>query len=205
MRIFTTNKILLRQQGFTIIELLVVVLIISVMTIAGGGYFVNTYKNFQMTKSARDIVRAGRFARLYAIEKQKTCKIAVDGINRKFYLIIGDVQKQEKEKILKNQYVREIVLPDNGQINELQIHPAKEAETQDIAVNVNESVVHFYPDGTCDSAVIGIGNAAMDYTIVFTAAVGTIDVYEGKSDDLDLIAKSVDLDLETQDSSAGVY
>ena len=203
MRIFTTNKISLRSQGFTIIELLVVVVIISLMTVAGGGYFVNTYKNVQMTKSVRDLVRAGRFARLYAIEKQKPCKIAVDAVNKKFYVVIGDARKQEQEKILKNQYIKEIVLPDNGQINELRIHPAQ--ESQETAVNVNESAIRFYPDGTCDSAVIGIGNAGMNYTIVFTAAVGTVDVYEGKSEDLDLIAKSVDLDLETQDSSADSY
>lgn len=205
MRTFTTNKILARRCGFTMIELLVVVVIISLMTIAAGGHFVNTYKNIQLTKSARNIVQAARFARLYAIEKQKPCKIAVDRINRKFYLVIGDARMDEQEKILKNQYIREIVLPDNGQITELQIHPARAEEPQDTAVNENESAIRFYPDGSCDSAVIGIGNAGMDYTLVFTAAVGMVDVYEAKSDDLDLIAKSVDLDFETQDSSAGVY
>ncbi len=57
--------------GFTIVEMLVVVVIIALIASVGGGIYVGTYKRMLVEKAARDFVLAAKYATIPAENKVK--------------------------------------------------------------------------------------------------------------------------------------
>jgi prepilin-type N-terminal cleavage/methylation domain-containing protein len=75
-----------RRKGFTISEMLLVVVIIGLITSAGAGLYVGTFRKMQVEKAAYDFFLTAKYARLMAVEKQNQYKMVLDLANKGFYL-----------------------------------------------------------------------------------------------------------------------
>ena len=184
------------KKAFTLAEILVVVLIIALFTVASGGYFVKTYRAVMFKNNVKDIVTTIRFARLWSIENQQSCVFSYDVVNQKMMIVTSDIDNGQQ--ILKNQYVKEIKLSKQTQLTRFVIDAV---ENEGSGESANQGLT-FYPDGSCNQTLIELTNGKEFFTLVITAATGNIKLYQGEFEELGIKAKSVDLDLQSdQDDS----
>ena len=69
------------RLGFTLLELLIVIGILSVLSVAGVGYYRNTIQNIQVDETAKNIISTLRDARSRAIAGQSSYNWGVNFVN----------------------------------------------------------------------------------------------------------------------------
>lgn len=74
------------RGGFTLIEVILVVVITIVLLGVSLPHFASTFKGSQLRSAARTIVRMGRYARGTAILRNQTMTLVIDGETREIYL-----------------------------------------------------------------------------------------------------------------------
>jgi len=96
-----TQNLKTRWYGFTMAEMLLVVVLIVLIAGVGGGFTVGTYKKMLTEKAARQFLLASKYARITAIERQSMCRIELDTENNSFILTIEQLNSQtgETEKV----------------------------------------------------------------------------------------------------------
>ena len=192
-----THKIQLnktRRDGFTLIELLVTIVIMTILIGVGSGSFVGTNEKLQLQKAANSLLLDAQYARMSAIEQQRTYKLYLDYTNGEFYLITIDnnVESGQIEEIL----IQDSVCPP--------IQLEKNINFEDIRVLSNEYevattsenlyIVSFFPDGTSQSALIQIGNGKHHYTLSISGMTGKSKLFNGIMDNVEV--DTIDLDAE---------
>ena len=100
------TKVKQKHYGFTIAELLAVIVIISLICGIGGGIYVGTYKRMLVEKATDDILLAAKYARIIAIEKQKPCRMKFDLINNGFQLTLDGFD--DKTRLSQSVTVRDL-------------------------------------------------------------------------------------------------
>lgn len=197
---FTTNKYFSnRANAFSLVEMLVVVLVISMMALAGGNYFNGTLKNLQMRSAVRSLMLTCKHAKLRAITESTTCKLAIDELEQKYAPIVkvrteSQTAQPGDEVILKNQYLGSTELPGSVEFELIMIMPRSEI----IETDQQESeyqFVNFYPDGTADAAVIQLGDGKRSMTVSIWPATARVTVNQGTMDNL--LPQTIDLDAES--------
>lgn len=186
--------------GFTIAELLIVVIVIALIASVGGGFYVGTYKNMLVVKTARDFLLTAKYARIMAIEKQRQYEIRLDVANNGFLLAttqLDEETEQTEQTIVKDSYCKPVEFEGDVKFEDIQITPTGlETTTGD----GNEQAIVFLPNGTAQSAVIQVGDGKTHYTISINAATGRAKMYFGAVEDVktgtDVIVGAVDLDAE---------
>jgi len=197
-------KVKTQRYGFTIAEMLVVVVIIALIASVGGGIYVGTYKRMLVEKAARDFVLAAKYARIMAIEQQKPYKIklsaadSADSANNGFGLVIDEFNQeteQTEQVIVRDLYFKPVEFTGDVKFEGIQITPAGwEAATE---TDEAREIV-FSPSGTADSAVIQIGDGKSHYTVSISAATGRATMYFGTAEKVKEEVKigTIDLDQE---------
>lgn len=181
-----------KRHGFTLAEMLAVVLVISLLAGLGGGIYVGTYRRMQVERAARDLVLTARYARIMAIEQQQQYRIQLDVANGGFYLVttqFDEENNEAEEKTVTNAYCRPVQFEGQVQFEDIQITPIgleTEGELGD------EQAIAFSPGGTAQSAIIQIGDGKTHYTVGIWASTGKAKVYFGTSENVEL--GTVDLD-----------
>ena len=178
--------------GFTLVELLLVIVLIVLIAGLGGGSYVGTYKRALVEKSAIDFMLAAMYARITAIERQNPCRIKLDTTNNKFALNVEEFNRktgQTEQVLVRDSYFKPAVFGDTVRFEGIQIQPAGLQE----AVEDQESpTIVFWPDGTAQSATIQIGDGQNNYTIDISGANGRVKVYFGKAENVKF--STIDLD-----------
>ncbi len=200
-------KVKTERYGFTIAEMLVVVVIIALIASVGGGIYVGTYKRMLVEKAARDFVLAAKYARIMAIEQQKPYKIKLSAAdsadtaetaNNGFGLVIDEFNQETEETeqvIVRDLYFKPVEFTGDVKFEGIQITPAGwEAATE---TDEAREIV-FSPSGTADSAVIQIGDGKNHYTVSISAATGRATMYFGTAEKVREEVKigTIDLDQE---------
>jgi len=188
-------KVKAKRCAFTLAEMLVVVIIISLLAGLSGGIYVGTYKRMLVEKAARNFVLTAQYARIMAIEKQRQYKIQLDAANNRFYLATTQLDKegeQTEQIIVKDSFCKPVELEGEVRFEDIKITPiGSETATED---DEQEQTIVFSPNGTAQSAVIQIGDGKTHYTVSIFAATGKAKVYFGTSENVELGV--TDLDAE---------
>jgi len=183
-----------RRCGFTIAELLMVVVIITLVAGLGGGLYVGTYKRMLVERVARDFLLTAKYARIMAIEQQRPYEIQLDVANNGFWLATSqwdEETEQAEQVIVRDYYCKPVQFEGEVQFEDIQVTPTgTEASTED---EENQAIV-FSPNGTAESAVIQIGDGKNHYTISIYAATGKAKMYFGTTENIEV--GTIDLDAE---------
>jgi Tfp pilus assembly protein FimT len=173
------NKNKTGSRGFTIAELLIVVLIIVLAVGIGGGIYVGPYKKMLVEKSAKDFLIAAKYARVLAIERQQRCRIQFDKNNKQFGLVADrfDEKTGENKAIeVRDEVIKKMKLAGDVEFENIKIVPL--ASQEDYSPEQMSSIT-FLPDGTSQKAVVQIGDGKDHYTVSISAATAKAKVTEG--------------------------
>ena len=184
-----------RTNGFTVAELMVVVVVIVLLASAMGGYYVGTYKKMLVETAAKEIMLAAKYARLFAVEKQSSCRLMVDEKEKSFCLMTGRAYEnatEASETVVSNSYTKPGLLKGDVMFEKVEVVPSAEMDTQG---RQEQSIIVFRRDGTADTAVIQVGDDKHHYTVYISAATGKAKVEFGPAGEAAI--DIVDLDAET--------
>ncbi|HUV66129.1 MAG TPA: GspH/FimT family pseudopilin [Sedimentisphaerales bacterium] len=184
----------MRRRGFTIPELLLVVLIIGLITSAGTGLYVGTFRSMQVKKAALDFLLTARYARIMALERQTQCTLELDMVNQAFLLTTLRWDEANQEMTLE--MVRDLYC------KPVQFEGEVQFEAADVAPGVWETgnsgegseTITFSANGTAQEAVVQIGNGKTHYTISIDAPTGRAKMYFGTAENVKVT--TTDLDME---------
>jgi type II secretory pathway pseudopilin PulG len=177
--------------GFTLTEVLLVVLIIALVGGVGGGIYVGTHKRMEVEKAARDFLLTAQYARIMAIEQQRRYTLQLDAANDKFWLAAeqwNEESGQTTQVIVQDYYCRPVEFTGDVKFEDVKI-AAVGIETTE--TNEGDAIV-FSPDGTAWAAVVQIGDGKTHYAINVDAATAKATVYFGTVEKIQ--TSSVDLD-----------
>jgi len=183
-----------RPRGFTVAELLAVIMIIAVIGGIGGGLYVGTYNRMLAEKAARDIVLAAKYARIMAIEKQRPYKMEFDAVNRGFQLTCDSFNEQTEQierLIVRDVYFKPVQFGGEVKFEDIQITPLG---SQDQADSDEQTGIVFQPNGTAQLTVIQVGDGKNHYTVSIAAATGKAEMYFGTAENVRI--GTVDLDAQ---------
>jgi prepilin-type N-terminal cleavage/methylation domain-containing protein len=188
-----TLRLGVRRRGFTLAELLVVVVIIVLLAGVGIVFSRDAYRKIQVERAALDFMLAAKYARVSAIERQSPCMIAVDKEGGRFAVLTYAVDAETGETAevpLQGIYFRKPVeLGGEVSFEEVLIMTVGQGE---LIEQEEAKAVVFLPDGTAQRAVIQIGDGRTHYTASISAATGRTKLQAGTADKVEI--QTVDLD-----------
>jgi prepilin-type N-terminal cleavage/methylation domain-containing protein len=182
MRTSSTTKVFAGavRPGFTFIELLVVTVLIAILAGSSIHGTARTFKKMQVERAAREILLSAQFARIQAIESQRSCRLILDKSTRS--LMVLATIPERTYAVVRNAYARPFQFADEVEYEMIAITPTRPPEdlTQETAL---ETTITFRPDGSADGAVIQVGNGTTHYTIYVSSATGSARVEHGPADE----------------------
>lgn len=183
-----------RRYGFTIIEALLVVVVISLVGGLGGGLYAGTYKRMLVEKVARDLVLTAKYARIMALEKQQPYEMKLDVLNNNVSLVTtqwNEKNRQTEQVTVRDLYCRPVEFGDGIIFEDIKIVPVgsnTKAETDE-----GQTIV-FSPNGTAQSAVMQVGDGRNHYTVCVSAATGRAEMFYDIVENVTI--RTIDLDAE---------
>jgi len=181
--------------GFTIVELLLVVVVIALIGGLGGGLWLGTYNRMQVDKAARSFSLAAKYAKMAAIERQMPCRLLLDKENKKFSLLVYETNERSGKTQLvpfrERPFSRPVELGANVEFEHIRITSLGESGTNEKS---NQSVIVFAPNGTAQEAVVQIGDGKNHYTASISAATGRVKMIFGTATEVK--TGTIDLDME---------
>jgi prepilin-type N-terminal cleavage/methylation domain-containing protein len=184
-----------QHNGFTLVELLVVVSLIVLLTGAVGGVYLGTYKKRIIEKAAREMLLTAKYARIVAIQRQQSCKLQFDRENNRFWLAVdapGELTGQTKETVIKDVYSKPVEFEGNVRFENIMIRLGGAAGEDGWQEDNEQTEIVFTAVGTADAAAVTIGDGKSRYTLIISAATGKAKLEFGKPDGT--WNESIDLD-----------
>jgi prepilin-type N-terminal cleavage/methylation domain-containing protein len=179
------------NSGFTLIELIVVIAIISVMAGMGSGAFIGMINRMKLDKTANSLLLAARYARAMAVEQQSRYRLCLDKENAEFFLVTTFSNSQDGEvadAIVNDPYCRPVQLDGTIEFEDIEI--ISTGDTSEAYEDL--PTVVFRQDGTADTAVIQIGNGKTSYTVSINAATGRAKMINGVAKEVTISTKDLD-------------
>lgn len=161
-----------------------VVVIIGLITGAGAGLYVGTFKKMQVEKAAYDFFLTAKYARLMAVERQSHYKMELDQASRTFQLttVVWDEENgQAQQEIVKNMYCKPVQFQGEVVFESVNIAPSA-WETQ--SLDEEQQVIIFSPNGTAQASVVQIGDGTTHYTISISPATGRAKMSFGTAENV---------------------
>jgi prepilin-type N-terminal cleavage/methylation domain-containing protein len=125
-------------SGFTLLEILLVVVIVSIIVTLATPRFQKTFTTIQLANTTQDIAQLMRFLRMKAVSEKKTYQLKLDLENRKYYI-------KATGKSNSAVYETSHIIP------------------KDINIAATQEIISFYPDGTMDESAVFLFRNDGDY------------------------------------------
>jgi prepilin-type N-terminal cleavage/methylation domain-containing protein len=190
-----------KNAGFTLIEMMLVVMVIAIATAVFANGSVRMYKRATLDSAVRKLLLASKYARVYAIENQTEC----------FLLLNNSDQQEDEESPIENGFLlsavrankesgeKEEIVVSNSYTSPVEFSAGIEFEDIQIISGASDdqeqegSYVVFRPDGTADSALIDVGNGTKNYVVFISATTGKVKILD---EDIEQLPEMViDLDI----------
>ena len=184
----------MRKQGFTIPEVLLVVLLIGLITSAGTGLYVGTFKGMKVRKAVQDFILTAQYARIMAMERQTPYRMELDLANKQFFLTTLRYDEESGQvglETVRDVYCKPVQMEGDVTFEVVEIVPGTwEVES----TGEDQKTIVFSPNGTAQLAVVQIGDGTTHYAISISAATGRAKVQFGTAENIQ--TTTVDLDAE---------
>jgi type II secretion system protein H len=171
-----------RSRGFTLIEIIVVVVIVSILFIVTMPSLRSVNDNNRLRSSMREITTLMKYARTEAVFNGRTTEVFLDTQKHEFWL---DLRKPDEKRTsrksdkLKSTMERKRELEKNVQFEAINAIEKNILKNEVVAID-------FYPDGTASPALITLKNTRdLRYTIEVFKSTGQVEI---KKTDLDTVA-----------------
>jgi prepilin-type N-terminal cleavage/methylation domain-containing protein len=184
----------LYKSGFTLVELLVVITIMTILSGIGVGIFTGANQRLKVQKAANSLLMMSQYARMSAIENQRAYKLYIDNANNEFYLfttLLDEESQTAEEIIVEESLVKPVSLENPIIIEDVQVL------TNDYysgGSSSSEYIITFAPDGTSQTSVVQIGDQRSHYTLSVNEVTGKSRLIEGTIDDVKV--DTIDIDEE---------
>ena len=181
-------------KAFTLVELLVVIVIMTIMTGIGAGIFTGSSQRMKVKKAANSILMMAQYARMSAIEYQRVYKLYIDNANNEFYLITTYVDEQDgtaEEVVVEDNLVAPVALEEPTIIEDVQV---LSNDYYSGSSSSNLYIIAFVPDGTSQTSAVQIGDQQSHYTLSINEITGKSKLIEGTINDVKI--DTIDLDDE---------
>ncbi len=133
MRIHMSNFRRHTRKGFSLVEIILVVLILSVIAGLTIPNFSNTYKKFQLQRATRDLAYLMRFAQSRAIMKNLKVKLEFNSNLSEYWLL----QQRKNDALVDNIDGYENLTGRFGKKNIL---------SDKISIEIENPIIYFFPD-----------------------------------------------------------
>ena len=170
------------------------VVIIGLITGAGTGLYVGTFRSMQLKRAAMDFLLTAKYARIMAMERQTQYKMELDLTNQGFSLTTLERDGTGREaamETVRDLYCKPVQFEGDVKFEAVEIVPgiwAAESSSEE------QQTIVFFPNGTAQSAVVQIGNGRTHYAISISAATGRAKMYSGTVENVKVT--TTDLDAE---------
>jgi prepilin-type N-terminal cleavage/methylation domain-containing protein len=172
---------ILKKQGFTLVELLAVSVLIALLAGVTMLRYANMGTQTILTNQSRQIYLAAKYARVAAIEQQKEYVLQLDASGRQITVGPKPQEEQSPESgqgptstasasatpastastepaIVKNAYIQPLILNDKLRVEQFLVD----------GENLNKTECVFYPDGTAQACVIQLGDGLRHASVFIT-------------------------------------
>lgn len=155
-----SRRLFFLKKSFTLIELLIVVILISLIAALSLPQVKKAYESIQLKQAALDLSALMRYAQGRSISRQEHLRIQFDPDFLQYRVV--KVENAEEQKI------------DGRMGRTFSIHP-------DISVESSELGISFYPSGAMDKIRVYLtGQNGRTYTISTKEIRGRVQVFERK-------------------------
>jgi len=151
-----------KSRGFTLIELIVVISLMSILLTFTFPALKNVYQNWQLDLSADKLRQSLLYLRTSSITDQCRYKFVVQSDNRGYSVLREDLDEQGEPSFVSP----------SGKWGKIQYFP------EDLQVAANKTEVIFYPDGTATPAEFTLGIKDMKMTLILDGALGYAKVQD---------------------------
>jgi len=162
-RISEENKPKTHLQGFTLIEILLVVFILSVVAAVAVPNFSRTYSNLELKRKTEDVAYLMKYAQSRSVAKRRPLRLMFDSEFEKYWL--EEFFEDEGEEIFKRLTSR------LGKTYKI---------PNSIQIQMEEPPVTFYPDGRIEKRRIYLCDKEKCFTISTKEQRGHVKVYDSK-------------------------
>ena len=151
-----SDRYLNKSCGFTLIEILLVVIVIGIVLAIAAPNFSKGYSRFQLNKTTDDLINISRWAQAMAIGQQRIYSLNFSE-DRHFYSL------ERAKLVLENDTVENaddrgsesIFEPVKGTLGKMHAIP------DTVSIVSHEGRIKFYPDGTIDPAEIELNSSKL--------------------------------------------
>ena len=181
-------------RGFTLVELLVVIVIMTILTGIGAGIFTGSNQRLKVQRAANSLLLMSQYARMSAIEYNRAYKLYIDNTNNEFYLLttlFDEDNRNAEEIVIEEPLVKPVLLDEPTVIEDVRV---LSNDYNAGSSSRSEYIITFAPDGTSQTSVIQIGDQQSHYTLSINEITGKSKLIEGTIDDIEI--DTIDLDNE---------
>jgi general secretion pathway protein H len=125
-------------SGFTLLEIMLVVVIVAVIVTLTSPKFQKTFTTIQLANTAQELAQLMRFIKTKAVSEKTIYGLKLDLANRKYY-----VKKEDKSSSVSYEISR--IIP------------------KDVNIAATTGTINFYPDGSIDAVSVFIFRGKEDY------------------------------------------
>ena len=169
-----------KRDGFTIIELMLVVVIFAMLAGAGGYTSFNRYKRVQVEKAAKDIFLAAKYARILAVEKQARCNMLLDTKENLVCLTLAGEESSSSGTVISDSYTKPSQFAEGVNFEAVNIMSTNSSDGGGAGA---EKVISFNSDGSAENAILQVGDGKSHYTVYILAATGKARIEFGEAEE----------------------